>query len=324
MSTKDPARTNRREHSAIPHDAVAGTSPAGRSLLVGPNHEYRTISEAVSAAKPHDLIEVASGVYHDDTCIIEMPLTIVGAVDAPLLLSTDLIDNGKAILITRNDVTIRNLAFRGATAYLGNGAGIRHEAGELILDACVFRDNQNGILAALNPSAKVQINNCRFIGNGAGDGHTHGIYAADQIAALTVRDSIFVGTVVGHHIKSRARMTTVIGNLIGDGITGSSSYDIEFPNGGVACVFRNRVIHGATAQNRASVCYGAEGLKYNENRLEVFDNDFENHRRYFSIGILNYRRSISADLGNNHFRGFSTRYLGWPVSPTCGRGQPIS
>jgi hypothetical protein len=188
--------------------------------------------------------------------------------------------NGKAILITRNDVTIRNLAFRGANALLGNGAGIRHEAGVLRVDDCVFRNNQNGILAAHNPTARVHIDNCRFIGNGAGDGHTHGVYAANEIAVLTISDSIFVGTIVGHHIKSRARHTTLTGNVIGDGITGSSSYDIEFPDGRIASVLRNRVLHGVTSQNRTSVCYGAESLSYDENHLEILDNNFENCRRY--------------------------------------------
>jgi nitrous oxidase accessory protein NosD len=268
----------------------------------------------VAASQPYDLIEVASGIYLDDSCVIELPLTIVGRGGAPLLFSTDLIRNGKAILITRSDVTIRNLAFRGATAYLGNGAGIRHEAGVLSLEDCVFRDNQNGILAALCPTARVHIGNCRFVGNGAGDGHTHGVYAADEIAALTVSDSTFVGTIVGHHIKSRARHTSVTGNTIGDGITGSSSYDVEFPNGGIAYVLRNHVTHGATAQNRTSVCYGAEGLKYDKNHFQIRDNVFENHRRYFSVGVLNYSRSTSTELANNHFKGFSTSYLGWPRS----------
>jgi hypothetical protein len=282
-------------------------------IAAGPNGRYLTLSAAVAAAEPHGVIEVADGIYHDDTCIIEKPVTIVGVGGSPLFMSTDLIRNGKAILITRNDVTIRNLAFRGASAYLGNGAGIRHEAGVLTVDDCVFRDNQNGILAAHNPRARVRVDNCRFIGNGAGDGHTHGIYAADEIEELTITNSIFAGTVVGHHIKSRARHTRVTGNIIGDGITGSSSYDIEFPNGGVACVFRNRMFHGATSQNRTSVCYGAESLKYVKNYLEIRDNYFESHRRYFSVGVLNYSRSIAGNINNNHFKGFTVRYLGWPL-----------
>lgn len=286
----------------------------GRSLAVGPRGTYRTISDAVADSEPYDLIEVECGIYHDDTCIIEHPLTIVGMGDTPLLLSTDLVRNGKGILITRADVTVRNLAFRGATALLGNGAGIRHEAGILSLDGCTFRDNQNGVLAALNPAAELYMDKCRFIGNGAGDGHTHGVYAADEIAVLSIKDSIFVGTIVGHHIKSKARYTTLDRNIIGDGITGSSSYDIEFPNGGVAYVRHNHVRHGITSQNRSSVCFGAEGLKYEHNELCVQDNTFENDRPRFSIGVLNFSRSVSTTLDNNHFKGFSIRHLGWRVS----------
>jgi hypothetical protein len=210
-----------RYSSATSEVGIHNPFHQGRAIAVGPNGNYHTISAAVAAAQPNDVIEVADGTYHDDTCIIKHPLTIIGPGHMPLLLSSDLLSNGKAILVTQNDVTIRNLAFRGATALRGNGAGIRHEAGALVLKDCVFRDNQNGILAALNPTASVHIDNCRFIGNGAGDGHTHGVYAADEIAALIISNSIFVGTVVGHHIKSRARYTAVTGNVIGDGITGS-------------------------------------------------------------------------------------------------------
>ena len=92
---------------------------------------------------------------------------------------------------------------------------------------------------------------------------------------LSVSNPVFVGTIIGHHIKSRARCTAVTGNVIGDGITGSSSYDIEFPNGGMAYVTRNRVIDGATAQIRTSVCYGAEGLKYLQNKIEIRENSVE-------------------------------------------------
>jgi hypothetical protein len=55
-------------------------------------------------------------------------------------------------------------------------------------------------------------------------------------------------------------------------------------------------------------------LQYVENRLEIRDNHFENRRRYISVGVLNYGRFISAELRNNHFKGFSARYLGWPLS----------
>lgn len=309
-------------------DEVSTPSNVGRSITVGPHGEFRAISAAVAASRPYDMIEVSSDIYHDDTCVIDHPLTIMGVMRTPLLLSTDMLRNSKAILITRANVTLQNLAFRGATALLGNGSGIRHEAGTLVLRNCVFRNNQNGVLAAENPAAQVHVDNCRFIGNGAGDGHTHGIYAADEIAALIITNSIFVGTIVGHHIKSRARYTAVIGNTIGDGITVSSSYDIEFPNGGAAYVQRNRLFHGATAQNRTSVCYGAEGLKYADNYLEICDNIFENSRSKLSVGILNYSRSVTARIGNNSFKGFSINHLGYRVlrksrATTLDHGDPI-
>jgi hypothetical protein len=298
--------------SSPPHIGNNGRS----AISVGPAGEHRTIKAAVAVSHPYDVIEIASGVYHDDSCIIEHPLTLIGT-GSPLLLATDLLDNGKAILITRADVSMQGLTFRGAASFLGNGAGIRHEAGALGLTNCVFRRNQNGILAALNPAATVHLTGCRFVANGAGDGHTHGIYAADEIAALVIEDSMFVGTIMGHHIKSRARHSTIRRNIIGDGITGSSSYDVEFPNGGVACVQGNRVVHGMTAHNRSSICYGAEGLQYTENHLEVSDNVLVNERSGLSIGILSHARGTPWRFVNNTFQGFSIRHLAWPAILRC-------
>ena len=37
---------------------------------------------------------------------------------------------------------------------------------------------------------------------------------------------------VGHHIKSRALKTMVMGNTIEDGPDGTASYEVDAPNGG--------------------------------------------------------------------------------------------
>src|SRR4029077_12282840 len=114
-----------------------------------------------------------------------------------------------------------------------NGAGIRHEAGNLTVSNCTFSNNQDGILVNPISGATVTINQSTFSGNGAGDGYSHGIYV-NQVDQFTVSGSTFNGTKVGHDIKSRALSTTVTHTTLDDGVNGTASYAVDLPNGGVA------------------------------------------------------------------------------------------
>ena len=60
-----------------------------------------------------------------------------------------------------------------------------------------------------------------------------------------MQDSDFQGTLVGHDIKSRAALTTVTGNTLDDGVTGTTSYAIDISNGGVATITSNTITQGA-------------------------------------------------------------------------------
>ncbi len=95
------------------------------------------------------------------------------------MVATEQIPNGKAILITDTDVTINGFTFSGATVGDANGAGIRYQAGNLVIENSVFENNQNGILGGAVPGGTIDIENSEFINNGSGTGYTHGIYIGD-------------------------------------------------------------------------------------------------------------------------------------------------
>jgi len=48
---------------------------------------------------------------------------------------------------------------------------------------------------------------------------------------VEIKNSVVRGTSVGHHIKSRARMSIIENNLLDDGLQ-DASYNIDLPNGG--------------------------------------------------------------------------------------------
>jgi hypothetical protein len=278
-------------------------------ITVGPGggYDYPSLAAAVAAASAGDNIRLAPGTYLNDFTTITIPLTIEGLGGTAVLEATVQIPNGKAILVTRADVTIRNIEFRGAKVADQNGAGIRAEIGDLVVQDSIFRDNENGILSASDPNMSILVENSRFIDNGFGDGQTHAIYV-NRIEQVTIRDSTFDGTRIGHDIKSRAANTVVINNLLDDGVTGTTSYAVEISNGGNATIVGNTITQGLNTDNRGMVAYGAEGLIYALNSLLVANNTFVNTRPN-AIGVHNFS-TVPALLQDNTFTGVQTILVG--------------
>jgi hypothetical protein len=288
--------------------AIMPAASRAAVITVGPGGDYSTIAAAVGAAQANDDIQVQAGTYTNDFATITIPLTIEGVGGTPILLATQLIPNGKAILITRADVTITNLEFYGATVADANGAGIRYETGNLTVTSSTFSRNQNGILAAADPNGTVTIQSSTFVDNGSGSGLTHAIYI-NGVGRATIEDSNFQGTAVGHDIKSRALETIVTGNILDDGVTGTTSYAIDLSNGGVATISNNQIMQGQNTQNPAMISYGSEGNLLDLNSLLVSNNTFTNALASGSVGVFNHT-DVAADLQCNNFNNVATPLVG--------------
>ena len=118
-----------------------------------------------------------AGTYTDDFATITTKITIEAVGGVAHLVATVPPTNGKAILVTDTDVTLRNLEFSGAKVTDANGAGVRYEGGNLTIDNCYFHDNQDGLLAADDPAGIITITNSQFAHNGVGGiGQTHNLY----------------------------------------------------------------------------------------------------------------------------------------------------
>ena len=218
-------------------------------------------SQAARVAAPGDRIVVAPGNYTDCAVLAADDLTIEGRDPAGTAVMSDKICQDKGILITTGrSVTVRNLTLEGARSTEGNGSGIRDEGDELIVDGVHFLDNQNGILGGITASVRILVSRSVFIGNGACiQACAHGIYAG-HIALLRVENSRFFDTRAGHHIKSRALATEIIGCDIEDGPNGTASYEIDVPNGGSLLVRDTRLEKGPhTGNAKAAIEVGAEG-----------------------------------------------------------------
>jgi hypothetical protein len=242
--------------------AVAATPQCGaRVLTVGPGGMFTLPSQAARVARPGDRIVVAPGNYADCAVLAADDLTLEGHDPAGSSVMSGKICQDKAILITTgHSVTVRNMTLEGARSTEGNGAGIRSEGDELIVDRVRFLNNQNGILGGITAGGRILVSNSVFTGNGACiEACAHGIYAG-HIALLRVENSRFFDTRAGHHIKSRALATEIIGCDIEDGPNGTASYEIDIPNGGSLLV-RNTLLEKGphTGNAKAAIEVGAEG-----------------------------------------------------------------
>ena len=87
-----------------------------------------------------------AGTYTNDFASINKNITLHGVGGMVNLVASGNISNGKGIFVVNGNVNIDHFSFSGAKVADGNGAGIRFESGNLVLDNDYFFNNQDGLL----------------------------------------------------------------------------------------------------------------------------------------------------------------------------------
>lgn len=230
---------------------------------------YPTLSAAIIAAAPGDVIQVPAGTYSEDFPKLTKDVTIQGIGGMPTLTPLPALapgpgdplyqmpSNGQGILVVDANVRLVNLELTGARSADLNGAGIRFETGSLSLSGIWSHHNENGLLANPGAGVVISIDRSEFDHNGAGDGFSHNIYV-NQVARLEISNSYFHDANVGHEIKSRAENTVITSTRVIDGPTAPASYSIDLPNGGFATLSNLVIGKGASAENWAAIHFGGE------------------------------------------------------------------
>jgi len=272
----------------------------GKVIRVGAEREIRTLREAAKIARDGDTIEVDAGDYEGDTAVwTQNNLIIRGTGVRPRLVADgENAAEGKGIFVIKGgDVTIENIGFFGARVRDRNGAGIRLERGRLKVVGCTFEGNQNGILTSNTQAIELYVSGSTFLNNGAGDGYSHNLYAG-TIAVLDVRGNYFGPARTGHLLKSRAKMTSVLYNRL-TGENGTSSYEIDIPNGGDFKAIGNLVQQGNLSENRGMISYGAEGYRWPTNHAHIVFNTLVNDRSQGGVFITIRAGAAEASVSNN-------------------------
>jgi len=210
---------------------------------------------------------------------------------------------GKGTWVVRGgSVTIENVEFVGARVEDANGAGIRLEAGQLLVRNCVFQDNQMGILTADGPGIRLAVERSEFAYTARSERYTHSLYAG-AIGSLRLTGNYFHHGDRGHLLKSRARHNRIEYNRFTDEPGGQASYEINLPNGGRAELVGNVVQQSATSANSVIISYGEEGYTGPLNELLVVHNTVVNDMKYGGTFVRVAPGASSVMIRNNAFIG---------------------
>lgn len=248
-------------------------------LRVGSARALTSVLQASRIARDGDVVEIDAGDYPDDAASWpQNNLTIRAVGGRARLVATNTIAEGKAIWVVKgNNIVVENIEFSGARSPHQNGAGIRHEGGLLTVRRCRFERNEMGILTWNNAAAELVVEASEFRDNAVAPEYQregsigHQIYVG-TIRSFTLRDSYVHRGATGHLVKSRARENRIFYNRITDEAAGSSSYEIDFPNGGIAYVLGNIIEQSARTENAVMVAVGAEGYKWPRTELYLLNN----------------------------------------------------
>lgn len=248
-------------------------------LSVGPGKQYAKPCDALAAASAGDTIQIdASGDYSGDVCgWTTNDLTIVGVNGRPKIDAAGASVEGRATwIVSGNNTTVENIELSGAAGPNQNGAAIWQRGANLTVRKCYIHGNEDGILTGDSLSSQIVIENTEFAENGYGDGQSHNIYIG-HVAKFTMRFCYSHDAISGHLVKSRAIQNYILYNrLTGEG--GTSSFELDLPNGGLSYVIGNVIQQGPNTENLAIVTYGIEGVTNPNSTLYFVNNTVVNDR----------------------------------------------
>ena len=294
---------------------VAFASHAGQNIQVGPSRAVKTIAEAARLAKDGDTVEIDAGSYRGDVAVWMQNNLQVRAVGGRVRLIADgAAAESKAIWVVRaGQVVIEGFDFEGAKVPDRNGAGIRFEKGQLTVRNCSFKHNEMGLLTSNDRSAVLTVESSEFAHNGRADEPNHNLYVG-TIASLSVTGSYFHHGVIGHLLKSRASLNLVMYNRLTDELEGRASYELEFPNGGIAYVVGNIIGQNRQTENPALISFGLEGYKWPKNELYLVNNTLID-------GMPNAGRFLRVKSGADVVKGVNNVLVGRTRLEAAGVGE---
>ncbi len=292
----------------VSHSTTPDPSSATAAVIrVGPERNIKTIAAASRLAGAGNTIEVDAGDYVGDVAVWTQDQLTLRAVGGRVrLLAQGASAEGKGIWVVRaKGMRVEGFDFEGAAVPSRNGAGIRLETGSLHVKDCSFKHNEMGLLTNNDPNTELEVENSEFAYNQRPDGHNHNLYVG-QIARLSVRGSYFHHARSGHLLKSRAAVNHIYNNRLTDEAGGTASYELEFPNGGIAYVVGNIIAQSSQTENPHLISYAAEGYKWPKNALYLVNNTLVDNRPNNGVFLRVTPGDVTVKAVNNLLVGKGT------------------
>jgi len=323
--TNQAANDNPATNDAIVFQRIAAVTVAGgtashdfapaRLLTVGPGKMYPTVLAAAAAVQAGDVIEIDAGQYDDNIVVWRANnITLRGVGGKAHMHATKLIpysgtdlENGKGIWVTvGSNIKVENVEFSNAAVDDKNGAGIRAEGANLTVCNSYFHDNENGILGGFGT---VLIEYSEFAFNGGcvpTFGCSHNLYIAN-IDKLVFQYNYSHHANIGHLLKSRAKENHILYNRL-TGETGTASYEVDIPDGGLTYLIGNLIQQGTLTDNSTMVSYAAESAGNPVQQLYAVNNTLVNENGAGTFMAI--RAGSTAQVTNNLFAGPGTAVSG--------------
>jgi hypothetical protein len=223
-------------------------------------------------------IRIAPGRYEE--CITQDGGAIRYVAERPGTAVFDTVTcEGKAAFVLRGrSAHVEGIVFQNMQVPDRNGAGIRIEAGELVVRESLFRNSEQGILGSLDHNAPVRIEHSTFSGLGRCDDEydcAHSIYINGS-SSLSVANVRFERGRGGHYLKSRSPRIEVVDSSFDDSQGRDTNYMIDLPVGANGIIARNMFLQGPNKENySALIALGGEGEENDTSNLVIASNQAE-------------------------------------------------
>ncbi len=263
--------------AAIPLTALLAQERSASFTVMETGQGFESLQDAVDAiGDDRGSIAIAPGIYRQ--CAVQVSGDVSYLASTPGEAVFDGVAcEGKAALVLRGRrAEVSGLVFENIAVSDYNGAGIRLEAGDLTVAQSWFRDSQQGILTASDPSSTLVVDRSTFSGLGTCEGSggcAHSIYTGNY-GLVRITNSRFERGMGGHYVKIRAGRADIASCSFDDSNGHETNYMIDLPEGASGQISNNWFVQGRDKENySAFIAVAAEGSEHSSAGLVVVAND---------------------------------------------------
>jgi hypothetical protein len=260
--------------------AVAATATAqgsGTAFTVAETgRSFPTLAAAIgSIGDGVGTVMIAPGTYRQ--CAVQSygAITYRAAQPGTAIFDGAACEEKAALVLRGRSARVEGLVFQNLRVPDGNGAGIRLEHGNLSVIGSIFRNSEEGILTASDPSGWIVIDHSTFRHLGRCDRDlscAHSIYVG-AYGRLTVTRSRFEAGDGGHYVKSRAPVADIRNNSFDDSAGHLTNYMVDLSNGASGVISGNEMVQGRDKDNySAFITVAPEGREVDSSGLTVTGN----------------------------------------------------